>query len=100
MTVLAQGIFSGIYWPADLAVRNKLASERQILFNTSVLKSLSSFQFIGCLIALLLFVDPQSSMNKLPFIFFGIATIVWVIQSFKWRQLNQTLGLNRIMVKK
>lgn len=95
ITVLAQGLFSGVYWPTDLAVRNQLASKPQILFNTSVLKSLSSFQFI-CLLALLLFEDPQASMAKLPFIFFGVSMFVWVFQSYEWRQLNKALGINQI----
>lgn len=99
ITILAQGLFSGVYWPTDLATRNQLGSKPQILFNTSVLKSLSSFQFIGCLLALLLFADTNASMAKLPIIFVGISAFILAFQSYKWRQINQFLDLNPIKVK-
>lgn len=71
--ILLQGLVSGIYWPADFSIRNKLSHVDQVKFNTHVLRRLAVFQFLACCAAWYIYSNPTPSSALIIFSFLGFA---------------------------
>ena len=82
--ILSQGLLVGVYWPADLSIRNQLSNTQLITFNTVAVRRLACFQFVSCCFALIVFSPAVNGFNWIPAAVIAMA-VTSIGLSMSWR---------------
>jgi hypothetical protein len=78
LIITGQGLYFGVFVPADLSIRNTLNSDQLIRFNSQILRRLALSQLTGCILAFVIYNPHYDLFYLAPFAIIFIASINFV----------------------